>query len=576
MERKKTLNGIQMKLILFFVSAFFIISLITGVIQYNTNAESILKEAQLNVVKLAKAGSLLIDGDRHEKLLVEEDMLTDDYQIIRSKMQGFMKETEVSSFYTLTMLGSANTQFIVDADEENQPPIGEEYHYMPDMAPVFQGTASAERDFYTDEWGTVLSGYAPLRNSKDEIVAIVAVDLDVSYIIQQKNQLITRLVVSGLVGMILMIIISIFISRKITKPINELVNNLSERFNGIYANGGDLTNSIEIKTGDEIELLADSISNFIGNIRKAMIQVKSTGENVSNSASILNISINENQTVLEGVNTAIENIASGASDQARDVSDVSSGIQEISKDMDENEIKVNAINTAAGETRNLIITGLEAVNNQSIKTDESMEAFQKVTASVDKLTKEIEDVEKILSTITNISEQTNLLALNAAIEAARAGEYGRGFAVVAEEVRKLAEESTISTKEIAEILENINKDAGEVVDQIGKTNVIAKEQKNAVDSTSLIFNQITKEVESVIADIGIINTSFKLIGDNTNSISDKIQNVAAISEENAAMSEEVSASSEEQYASMEEIGETAKELNHLSDNLAKIISSFKI
>lgn len=576
MEREKTFKSIQSKLILFFVSAFFIISLITGIIQYTTTADTIFSEAQINVMKLAKAGSLLIDGDRHEKLLVEEDMLSDDYRIIRAEMQDFMKETEVSSFYTLTKLGSEKTQFIVDADEVDQPSLGEEYHYMPDMVSAFQGISSADQDFYTDAWGTVLSGYAPLKNSHNEIIAIVAVDLDVSYILKQKRQLIIRLVISGLIGMLLMIIISIFISRKITKPINDLVKNLSDRFSGIHSTGGDLTKSIEIKTGDEIELLADSISSFIGNIRKAMIQVKNTGENVFNSANALNVSINENQNVLEGVNTAIENIASGATDQARDVNDISSGIQEISKDMVENENKVSAINNAAGETRNLINNGLEAVNNQSIKTDESMEAFQKVTISVDKLTREIEDVEKILSTITNISEQTNLLALNAAIEAARAGEYGRGFAVVAEEVRKLAEESAISTKEITQILENINKDAEEVVDQIGKSNLIAEEQKNAVDSTSIIFNQITEEIESVIADMSIINTSFKVIGDNTYSISDKIQNVAAVSEENAAMSEEVSASSEEQYATMQEIGATAEELNNLSNNLAKIISTFKI
>lgn len=351
---------------------------------------------------------------------------------------------------------------------------------------------------------------------------------------------------------------------------------VSKVMNEINGECIDLTKQIPLVSNDELGVVSANFNQLLGNIREIVLLVKDTGENVLISADTLNISINESQTVLEEVNTAIENIASGATDQARDVTDISYGIQEISRDINEDEDKLNAINDAAGETRTLINKGLEAVNNQSIKTDENMKSFQKVSEVVKHLAKEIEEIEKILSTITTISEQTNLLALNAAIEAARAGEHGRGFAVVADEVRKLAEESAISTKEIAQILENINKDAEESVNQIEKSNLIAKEQQEAVDGTSVIFNQITKEVENVIDAIGGINESFKIIGDNTNSVSDKIQNVSVVSEENAAISEEVSASSEEQNATIQEIGATAEKLNELSANLKKIISTFKI
>lgn len=576
MKGVKRFKGIHMKIILYFVTSFFIISLITGIVQYNINSEALFEDAKINVIKLAKAGALLIDGDRHEKLLVEEDMLGEDYKIIRSEMQDFMKETEVSSIYTLTKLGNDKTQFIVDADAVDQPLLGEEYHYMPDMEPAFQGTASAEADFYTDAWGTVVSGYAPLKNSDGEIVAIVAADLDVNYILQQNKELIGRLVMSSLIGMILMIIISIIISRKITKPINTLVKDLSDRFTGIHSDGGDLTKSIEIKTGDEIELLADSMSNFIGNIRKAIIQVKETGENVSTSANALNTSVNENLVAVDEVSTAIESIAAGATDQASDIGNIASGIQSIAADVNENEKKINNINDATELTKKLIDNGLEAINNQSIKSDESMKAFENVIAVVKKLTAGVANIENILSKITDISEQTNLLALNAAIEAARAGEQGKGFSVVAEEVKKLAEESSISAQEISQILHSINIDVQETVEQIDNSNSLAIEQRDAVSITSDAFNDITKEVENIIDAIELINTSFKVIGDNTNDISDKIQNVSAVSQENAAISEEVSASSEEQSATMHEMGETARMLNDLSIRLEEVIANFKV
>lgn len=571
MKHFKRFQGIQAKLILYFVALFLFISVTTGFVQYKVTMDIQFEDIRSDAKQLAAAASLVIDGDRHENLIAEQDAASPDYEQIRANLQEFMEKTDISGVYTLAQNDENTVQFIIDADEDPIE-LGYTYDYLSEMKNAFAGTASAESEIMTDQWGSVLSAYAPINDSQGEIVGIVGVDIDATEVAAIKAQQIKILSIGTLLGGLIMLLVSYFISLRITKPINTL----DQLFEELGSAGGDLTKKIEIKTGDEIESLANSVSKFIENIRAIVVQVKDTGENVASSADTLNISINESQTALEEVNTAIENIASGATDQAKDVSDISYGIQEISKDINEDENKLNAINDAAVETRTLINKGLEAVNNQSIKTDENMKSFQKVSEVVEHLAKEIEDIEKILSTITTISEQTNLLALNATIEAARAGEHGRGFAVVADEVRKLAEESAISTTEIAQILENINKDAEESVNQIEKSNLIAKEQQKAVDGTSVIFNQITKEVENVIDAIGGINESFKIIGDNTNSVSDKIQNVSAVSEENAAISEEVSASSEEQNATMQEIGATAEELNELSNNLEKIISTFKI
>lgn len=570
MKRLIKYKSIQMKIIVSFVVVFFIIALLTGVAQYSFNTKIQFQDIKDDVTQLAVLAAFVIDGDAHEELTSNKDLNSEEYKQIRTDLQEFMNKTGTAGVYTLAQKNEDKTQFIVDADED-PPEIGEEYDYLSDMKPAFQGTPSSDKEITIDEWGEVISGYAPILNSQEEIVAIAGVDIDASYIKQQKKLQLMLLVVSNFIGLIVMALLSFILARSISKPIKTLADNFIE-----LGSSNNLTKKMDIKTGDEIEALGTSINGFIENVRLLILQIKEAGGNVANSADNLTLSIAESQTALEEVNRAIENIAAGAVSQAKDVSDISFGIQKITSDMNENENKIGEVNDAAGETRKLVHQGMEALNNQSIKTDENMEASQKATRVIEKLAIKIDDIEKILSTITSISDQTNLLALNAAIEAARAGEHGKGFAVVADEVRNLAEESATSTKEIAQILHTINHETKEAVNQIGKTNTIAEEQKAAVDNTSLLFGSITKEIESIIDFIEEINTSFKDIGDNAASISDKIQDVSSVSEENAAMSEEVSASSEEQNATMEEIGSTAGELGKLSFNLEKIISIFKV
>lgn len=356
----------------------------------------------------------------------------------------------------------------------------------------------------------------------------------------------------------------VFATKNIYRPIKRLVKDFEE-----LSLSKDLTRHIEIKTDDELELLANSINDFIDSINHVIVQVKNSGQNVATSASSLNLSINQSQYALEEVNNAIENVTVGASEQAKDMSDISFGIQKISTDMDNNKNKIIEIDNATGKTRKLIDNGLEAISNQSIKTDANLKAFQKVIVVVDNLVSKIEEIESILSTITNISKQTNLLALNAAIEAARAGEHGRGFSIVADEVRSLAEESASSTEQISKILYDINADAKKVVHQIADANSTIKDQKNAVDSTSITFKEITTEVENIITAIISIGISFKEIGEQTNYLSNKTQDVSAISEE-------VSASSEEQNATMQEISATTEHLSILSTSLEQLIATFKI
>ena len=310
----------------------------------------------------------------------------------------------------------------------------------------------------------------------------------------------------------------------------------------------DFTVRVNVKKHDEIGQTTSALNRLLDKLQDNLNSIAAGAQSVAAAA-------NEMSSTSTHVATASTQQSEAASDMAATVEEMTVSINHVA----DRSLEANRISSESGR---LASSGEEVIGHTVEDMNEIASTVNEAAALIQQLEANSQQISNVVAVIRDVADQTNLLALNAAIEAARAGEQGRGFAVVADEVRKLAERTSTSTKEISSTIDTMRTSASNAVDSMqGVVSRVALGVERAQEANTSI-KQIGEGSRNAVHMVEEITEAIREQGTATNNIAMQVERIAQMSEESSA----AAANS----------AQAAQDLDRLAGDMQRIVSAYRL
>lgn len=556
------------------IPSVIIVVLVCGLMGYNSYTRFEESMVRMGVEEADMAATIVADS--LDANLVSEVTVgsegTQVYQNLQGDLRKKQKACGIAFLYTLYTDGK-KVYYGVDSDEDAAK-VGDEFaDSYAELESVFGGKEYIQDYIDHTEDGDLITVYKPIEDNAGKVVAILGCDYDASSIAAELQKAVDQTLQIGGICLILAILILTIIVSRITKGLMQV----NAKIYDLVHNEGDLTQKLDVRSGDELELIAGNVNELLAYIRKIMIGISSgsmrlmsTSRKMVDHLSSADESITDVSATMQEMSAAMEETTSSLNQITEAIDEIYSSVERIAGNADAGKVSSQEMESRASGANDAAAEGQKKANIETEKMAASLN--EKIAKS-----RSVEQIEVLTSNIIEITEQTNLLALNASIEAARAGEAGRGFAVVADEIGKLAGNSADAAAKIrqvsAEVIQAVDElaeGAGQMIEFVrnateeGFGGLVATSENYATDANAMraMMEQFAQTAEELRSTMDGIRESISAV------------NIAV--EESAKGIAGVSESSVQLTGNVNDIQSEASDNNGIAEDLATEVGRFKL
>lgn len=556
------------------IPSIIIVVLVCGLMGYNSYTRFEKSMVRMGVEEADMAATIVadsLDAKLVYKVTVGSEG-TQVYQNLQGDLRKKQKACGIAFLYTLYTDGK-KVYYGVDSDEDAAK-VGDEFaDSYAELEPVFGGKEYIQDYIDHTEDGDLITVYKPIEDNAGKIVAILGCDYDASSITAELQKAVVQTLQIGGICLILAILILTIIVSRITKGLMQV----NAKIYDLVHNEGDLTQKLDVRSGDELELIAGNVNELLAYIRKIMIGISSGSMRLMSSSrkmvdhlSSADESITDVSATMQEMSAAMEETTSSLNQITEAIDEIYSSVERIAGSADAGKVSSQEMESRASGANDAAAEGEKKANIETEKMAASLN--EKIAKS-----KSVEQIEILTSNIIEITEQTNLLALNASIEAARAGEAGRGFAVVADEIGKLAGNSADAAAKIRQVSAEVIQAVDELAEgsqqmiefvrnstEEGFGGLVATSENYATDANAMraMMEQFAQTAEELRSTMDGIRESISAV------------NIAV--EESAKGIAGVSESSVQLTGNVNDIQSEASDNNGIAEDLATEVGKFKL